>query len=233
MSTRTLAQRQTRVLLICGNEESSNPIVSGGLHTQAINSAVNRLIRMVNNADLFPEKHVRVATAAATSVGSNTIALPTSPPIAIVTRVTRTESASAPTLADTTEVEMVLSTVDEIGILDKTTAVVDFPSLWARYGESIMYYPTTRTGKTTYLVVYGIAEEAAISASDATFGLNARWDDAIDLLAASEVELMLNHPDRAAQLEEAAKTRIAESMNIMGRERAQKRVRMRPAGIPR
>lgn len=233
MSTLTLAQMKTEVLLICGNEETSNPIIAADLHTRAINSAPNRLIRIVSNADLFPEKHVRVATAAATVVGSNTIALPTSPPIAIVTRVTRTESSSAPTLADTTEKEMSLSTVEEIGLLDKASTLVEYPSLWARYGETIMYHPTTRTGKTTYLVVYGIAEEAAISDSAATFGLNARWDQAIVLLAASEVELKMNHPDRAAQLEEAAKVRIAESMNIMGRERAMKRVRMRPAGIPR
>lgn len=235
MSTLTMANMQAEVLLTLNNEQTDHPLISAGLHVRAINEAVNRLIRMVGNADLFPEKHVRLATAAATSVSANTISIPsTATPLAIVTKVTCTESSSAPTLAATTEKPLGESDMETIGLLNKATTTTGYPKLWARYGESILYHPTTQTGYTTYLVVYGIAEEAAlVSGAATTFGLNARWDQAIVFLAAADVAMKMGYADRAVELDDWAKRRIADSVNIMARQRNSRRFSLRAAWAPR
>ena len=76
MGDLTLTQYRTRVLLALDNLSSDHPVVSGDLHTQAINDAANDLVR--EYPDLFPEHGAnRTWTTGPTVAGDNAFALPT------------------------------------------------------------------------------------------------------------------------------------------------------------
>jgi hypothetical protein len=231
MASLTLSQFQTEVLLTLDNMPTDDPIASSGIHTRGINRAPNRLIRMVGNADLFPEKH-NTWTIGPTVVGDNTIALPSD--CIIAQRLVSADSSSLPDWADTEERFISPIPRETIGLLAKPTSGAGYPQQWDRKAEQILYHPTTRTGYTTYLRLYGIARESAISSASDQFTISEDWDDAIVLLAAEYcARRMDGWQRRADEFLVAAKLQIDETMNVLGAERAVRPLTINIAGMPR
>lgn len=231
MGDLTRADYQERVLLALKNLRSSSPVVSAGIHTDAINHAVNRLIRMA--PDMFPEHNNNSWTQGPTTVGANSIALPEN---LLVLRDVRCSDATVITNGDWSSVkERVVPIVDTdtIGLLSKDSSVTGYPRVCDRKGNSLIYWPTTRTGYTTYLRFYGIAGEAALTADGSTFRTHRDFDAAIVFLAAEEVATYLGWTERAKELYAAAEAALATSANILGKERAIRALNIGIAGTPR
>lgn len=231
MGDLTRAEYQTRVLLALKNLRTTHPAIAAGVHTEAINHAANRLIRMA--PDMFPEHYNNSWTQGATTVGANTIALPEN---MLVLRDVRCSDETVITAGDWSGAqERVVPIVgaDTIGLLNKDATLTGYPRLCDRKGTNLIYWPTTRTGYTTYLRFYGIAGEAALTADGSTFRTHKDWDAAIVLLAAEEVATYLGWIDRAKELLAAAKEHLGSSANILGKERATRGLNIGIAGTPR
>lgn len=222
MGALTLSQYQTRVRRMLGNLGATHPVISDGLHTEAINHAANRIIRMVLGGNgsiisLFPEHNNNSWTTGPTIVGDNYTAAPDN--CLFIERITRPSDDDTPSSnpgdgADTTETIVSRSTVQTIGLLSKSSSDTGYPRLWARKGNNILYYPTTRTGYTSYLRIYGVARETYLSAAGDTFRLHEDWDSAIVELAASEVAMTMGWSERSKELLDSVHQRIVETANI-------------------
>jgi hypothetical protein len=229
MGDLTRAEYQERVLLALKNLRSTHPVVTAGIHTDAINHAVNRLIRMA--PDMFPEHNNNSWTQGPTTVGDNLIALPEN--LLVLREVRSADSSTSPTWEDTKERVVPIVDTDTIGLLGKETTQAGYPRICDRKGTNLIYWPTTRTGYTTYLRFYGIAGEAALTADGETFRTHEHWDAAIVFLAAEEVATYLGWTDRAKELLAAAKEHLGSSANILGKERAIRGLNIGIAGSPR
>jgi len=217
MGDLTLSQYQTRVLLALKNVRSTHPAVVAGLHTQAINDAANDLVRTY--PDRFPEHNDNSWTLGPTIVGENKIALPDN--LLVIGAVRSADSTTDPAGWEDTD-ERVVSRVSTqtIGLLDKASSDTGYPNLWDRKGTNLIYYPTTRTGYTTYLRVYGLAGETRLSAAGSTFRLHRDYDEAVVLFAAAKLARMLGFTERADELEAAAKRKMGDGISVVNEEAA-------------
>jgi hypothetical protein len=217
MGALTLSDYQTEVRLALGNMQTSHPLYSGGIVTRAINQAANDLVRMAiggngKHADLFPELR-NSWTVGPTIVGDNSIARPSD--CIVVTDVVSAQSSTLPDWADTQEQPVGFVMQPEIiGQLSKDSTIADYPRLWARKANRIVYHPTTRTGYTDYFRFYGLASCVALAAAADTFPLDAAWDNVIVLLASYSVAAKLGWTERATGYLAMAKTQINETANV-------------------
>jgi hypothetical protein len=226
----TLSQYQSAVIRTCGNVESTHPVISAGDHTRAINAAVNELIRMF--PDKFPEHHNRSWTLGPTVVGTSRVALPSS--MLYVSRVRHSGSSTDPTTwASTREQPVEKFTPELIGLLDKASTVTGYPTHWTRKNNDLLIYPTPQTGYTCYLRVYGASREDALTAAGQAFRTDADWDDPIVLLASSRVSLLMDRPERAAELRAEAERILGTSMSAPAAERRTGPSYIVIAGTPR
>jgi hypothetical protein len=205
----TLAQYQTEVILAVGNVPSQHPLIAAGIHTRAINRAPNRLIRMAPH--LFPEHKDRSWEIGPTVVGDNRIAIPATCSVVRAVHSADDDTGGAPyPWEDIDEREVSRTEGLTVGLLEKDEdESTGFPQMWDRQVNSIVYYPTTRTGFETYLRLYGDSIEAALSASGDTFRIHADWDNLIVLMAAQELAMKLDRGDRARELKEEVKDELA------------------------
>lgn len=237
MGTLTLADYTSRVLKQLRNLPTAHPVVTEGFVLTAINNAPNRLIR--ENRDLFPEHHARSWTVGPTEVPA------TGPPIIAGNRIpipdnllelhkvrTNQSSVNPGTWASTQEYVVTMPTngVDVIGLSSKETT--GWPSMCGRKDSDIMYWPTTSAGFECYFRLYGVSRELALENDDDTFLMDRDFDQVIVLLAASEVAEVIGWTDRASELLQMAGSRLNPLKGIVGRERAQRRINVRIAGMP-
>lgn len=239
MGTLTKADFESRVLLTLRNLPPEHPIIAAGMHTTAINNAPNRLIR--ENPDLFPEHHNRSWTIGPTEVPSagppvvsgNRVPLPGN--LYELHEVRRNDSDTDPgTWASTTEyiVTMPQNAVALIGQLAKDSTVTGFPTICGRKDSDLYYFPTTRADFECYFRLYGTSCESALVDSGDTFLMHRDWDQAIVLMAASEVAEAIGWTERAQELLAMAGTRIKARGGVMASERARIGSRIRMAGVP-
>lgn len=225
MSTMTLAQYQTRVLLALGNLSTAHPVISATMHTSAINDAANDLIRWY--PDRFPEHSDNSWTLGPTVVGENKISLfdtgLTYSTILVIDKVRRPKDEDATTdpagWEDTQEMVVSHTDVSTIGLQAKESSDSGYPRLYDRKGNYLMYHPTTRTGYTTYLRIYGLAGEVRLVGASETFRIGPDFDEAVILLAAAKVAMFM--PGRAArsmELEAAARRKMTDGLSVINRE---------------
>lgn len=225
MGDLTLANYQTRVLLALGNLDTDHPVISGGLHTTAINDAANDLIRMY--PERFPEHNDNTWTLGPTTVGLNTIALPSN--LLVIEKVNRSDDAvpaGSPPSDWTSIKELLVSQLNThtIGMSKKDSDVDGYPMSWDRKATNLLYWPTTRTGYTTYFRIYGLAGEERISAAGATFRMHRDYDEAIILFAASKVATLIGRPKRSAELEAAARRKVEGGLGVVNEEMGERRI---------
>jgi hypothetical protein len=232
MGDLNLSQYQTRVLLLNNNLPSTDPNVTAGLHTQAINDAANDLVR--DYPDLFPEHGAnRTVTQGPTIVGDNAIAIPDT--LVTVHRVTHSNGTTI-TSGDWSSVEEKFVgpiSAETIGLLNKDSDVTGYPQQWDRKANQIYYYPTTRTGYTTYFRLYGTSNETRLSASGDTFRLHRDYDECVVLYAASKLALILGETARHAELEASYKRIVDNGLRVLARERAKKGIMFTAAMCPK
>jgi hypothetical protein len=230
MAQMTLAQFRTQVLLMLMNMDVSHPAYTSGAIDRAINHAPNRLIGM--GPDMFEKKGNSWTSNTATLVGASTMTLPTD--LLILTDLASADSASLPDWASTQERMVVKDLVHTIAQLAKSSTVVDYPQLWDRKADKVLYWPTTRTGKTTYFRFYGIAREQAISNASDQFTLSEDWDRLISRLAAEEVARdILGWSNRADEWLANVRDEMAERIGVLNEELTAHLPRISIAGTPR
>lgn len=217
----TLTQFGTEVKLLLNNMPSSDPFDTAGLITRNINRAANRLVRMAigsagENADLFPELR-NFWEVGPTEVGGSTggqYQLRPSDAI-MVTDVVSSDSSSAPTWGDTQERTLGKAvSAQTIGLMPKGSTIADYPRIWARRAKKILYWPTTRTGYTTYLGFYGVARLTPLSSGSETFQLEEDWDHVIVRLAASLTAHDMGWKEEGDNWLAAVKDQILETANV-------------------
>jgi len=233
MGDLTLAQYQSRVLLLLNNTRTTHPAVVAGLHTQAINDAANDLIRMYPNR--FPEHNGNSWTIGPTTVGDNLVALPSN--LLAIDRVHHSQDATiTPSDPDTwnTVQERYVAPITKgtIGLLSKS-ASTGYPTLWDRKSTNLLYFPTTATGYATYFRIYGLAGELKLSAAGDTFRLHRDFDEAVTLLAASKFAEVIGQPERSFELEASTKRKMTGGMSVTGRERMARPMTITVRGMPR
>lgn len=233
MGALSLSQYQERVKLACGNLPDAHPIIAAGMHTTAINNAANNLIR--ENPDFFPEHQNNTWTIGATAAGDDDVSIPAN--LTELQRVTCSRDAipsGAPptgwTLIQETVVAMVRENV--MGLLDRAVTTTDYPTMCARKGLLLKFYPATAAGFETYFRLYGIAGEAPLVEPDDTFRMHADFDSIIIQIAASEVLTMTGQIDAAAGILGAAERSLAKMRPVVARERALRPAMVRVAGFP-
>jgi hypothetical protein len=134
----------------------------------------------------------------------------------------------------TQELPVSQSRVEAIGLMSKVSDDSSFPQLFDRKdGGDIVYWPTTNVDTVCWFRAWGVSGEAALSSDDDQFRLDRYWDSALVLMAASETAEMLGWAEKAAELLAMANQRIQGTINPLARERAQRSIVLRPAGMPR
>lgn len=238
MGDLTRSDYVTRVLKTLGNMPTSQPVIAAGMHLTAINNAPNRLIR--ENPDLFPEHHGRTWTVGPTEVPDDLAdpvvsgnRIPTPRSLLVLEKVRCNNSSVDPgTWASVQEfvVTMPPNAVETIGLLAKDTNTTGYPTMIARKDSDLEYWPTTRAGFECYFRLYGISREIPLTADDSTFLMDRDFDQAIVLVAASEVAEIFGWTERAQELLTMAGSRLGKS-GVVGKERALKPFRVTIAGM--
>lgn len=229
MGDLTLAQYQAAVIRAV-DMESTHPLISAGDHTRAINAAPNELIRMF--PDKFPEHRNRSWTLGVTVVGTNRVALPSN--LLYIERVRHNGASTDPTTwAAIREQVVEAATPELIGLFEKASTTTGYPSHYTRKNNDLVIYPTPQTGYTCYLRVYGVSKEDALSAAGDTFRIDADWDDALIMLAASRVALLAGYTERSAELRAESERIVGTSVSTPAAERRGKEVTITIAGAPR
>ena len=231
MGDLNLGQYQSAVRRALDNLRAGHPAIVAGDHTRCINDAANDLIRWYPNH--FPEHHNRTWTDGPTTVSANSIALPSN--LIELQRVVHSNGATITSgdWSSTKEVLVSPITAETIGLAAKSSTQPGYPTLWDRKGYNLLYWPTTRTGYTTTFRFYGISGETRLSAGGDTFRMHRDFDQAIILLGASKLAVVIGWTERALELEAAARRVVTSGKSVVGRERANKPNTVTAALCPR
>jgi hypothetical protein len=223
----TFAQFQERLALRLGNLQSSDPFfkyidpaASGGsVDANWINTALNAVLMRTlaknrRSLNCFPE--MREKWTAITTVNDLRITIPSD--LLVAERVYSFDSSDAPDMDDDTVKPMVEVPIHKLDILSRSTSISGYPRLWTRDGDFINFYPTPRTGYTTYLLVRGLRKEPQLVDDADEPLMNTLWHDAVLHYASYLGALELNRVDEAKKWLEACDLHIMQTIDILGLE---------------
>ena len=234
MGDLTLANYQARVLLLNNNLPTTDPYAVAGLHTQAINDAANDLVR--DYPDLFPEHGAnRTWTQGPTIVGDNAIAIPDN--VLTLHRLVHSngETITNGDWSSVAEIFVPPISAEVIGLQNKDSSVVGYPTEWDRKGNQIYYYPTTRTGYETTFRLYGTSNETRLTASGDTFRIHRDYDESVVVLGSSKFARVIGDTARADELEAQVRRRLGppRPLKPLNKERAKKGIMFTGALCPK
>lgn len=204
----TYGQMQTMVAKMLGNMTALTnptwyPYITATDSTSIIWQAANRYIELrtgnrqdLDGAELFPELKTTTWDQL-TVAGANSFARPVD--AIAITKITCPDppSATLPNYAATGE--RPLNPIDQVtlGILAKDSTVSDYPTLYSRAVDTVLYYPTTDSTTVTYLRLYGLTGEPLLTTTNQVLLMNKRRHNAVVTLAASMLASKMGWAARA------------------------------------
>ena len=177
------------------------------------------------------------ANATITTLAAGVLAKDVTPKLLELHRVVSNANDTTPSThpgdwSETDEQPVPMVPVSTIGYSSKDSDLAEYPSTCERMGSDLIYWPTTRTGKTCYLRLYGLRGDLLLSTGD-SFLMDADYDDAIVFEAAAAIATSIGWYAKASELRGYVVTHMQQLRPAGSGELAARPSRFRLAGMPR